>query len=582
MSETPPSSDAARLGENLLGRLGRTGKGGKRFSLPNFGRGIFGHYLGLKLTSPYQVALLAGLSGLSGAGVLVVLTSSLQGGEDGSPALGYGLTFVALILVYRWLQLTLLRTTTEAVESALDSMRSRNVEKIVQLDLYEFEDIPNEQLQSKMVRHFEVISESTVGILGGLQSTILLTLVLIYLATVSLVAAVMSITVLGIAVQAYFLSRTKMQSQMQAAAEAETSLLGSLHSVMYGFKELRLDSTKRSEVVRELQGHSSVAATQRTLTQGLFGRLMVFSNTLAFLLGGAVVFVVPALLDADYHEDVARVVTIVLFLIGPLSAVVAASQHVSTARFAINSLLTFEAELDALLSTREVAAANAPAFESLSFDDVSFEHRAHGTEMPFAVGPIDFHAKSGEIIFITGGNGSGKTTFLRLLTGLYPAAQGTLSLNGAELEPTQEALESYRHVFNAVFADVFVFRKPYGMNADQLDRLAGWLQILKIRDKLPENLSDGYDAGFLSTGQRKRLALAIALAEDRDVLVLDEWAADQDPEFRSFFYDILLPEMGQKGKTIIAVTHDDRFFGLADRRYHMDEGRIREIRDETS
>ena len=79
----------------------------------------------------------------------------------------------------------------------------------------------------------------------------------------------------------------------------------------------------------------------------------------------------------------------------------------------------------------------------------------------------------------------------------------------------------------------------------------------------------------LSTGQRKRLALVLALLRDRPVFVFDEWAADQDPEFRDAFYNQVLPELKRRGKTVICVTHDDGFFHLADREVVFADGRVR-------
>jgi putative ATP-binding cassette transporter len=81
----------------------------------------------------------------------------------------------------------------------------------------------------------------------------------------------------------------------------------------------------------------------------------------------------------------------------------------------------------------------------------------------------------------------------------------------------------------------------------------------------------------LSTGQRKRLALFAALAEKRPILILDEWAADQDPGFRLFFYNEILPYIKNENITIIAITHDETYFNLADRRLHLESGTITQI-----
>ena len=77
-------------------------------------------------------------------------------------------------------------------------------------------------------------------------------------------------------------------------------------------------------------------------------------------------------------------------------------------------------------------------------------------------------------------------------------------------------------------------------------------------------------------------ALAVAtcaVATTADVTIadyydFDEWAADQDPEFRRYFYDVLLPGLKAEGRTLIVVTHDDRYFHVADQVVFMEEGRV--------
>ncbi|HLO75219.1 MAG TPA: ATP-binding cassette domain-containing protein [Magnetospirillum sp.] len=539
-------------------------------SLPRFGTLSAGGAGGLlELRSPFGVVVMAGLAGLAGAGVLVTLTSGLK---DQAPPLAGGLAFVVLILAYRWLQKRLLKTTSAAVEAALSRMRIRLASKVVRLDLRDFEETPREELQAKMVRHYEVISEAVVGILGGLQSSILLLLILIYLTTISLLAAGLSVLVLGLAVNAYFSSREEMQKRMRAAHEAETALLGSLGEIIDGFKELRLSFAKRTEVLEELYAHSNRSAEERTVTQGMFADLFVFSNTIAFLLGGAVVFLVPLLSGGTTTEDVARVVTVVLFFIGPLSAIVAATQHFHTARFAMVSLQEFETRLDRTLQEAPPRLP-VPEFQTLRLAGAGFSHRSTA-EATFSVGPLDFHLARGEMVFITGGNGSGKTTAMRLMVGLYPAESGSILVNGETLRTDAAHMEAYRHMFGTVFADAHVFRRPYALPEERQAVLKALLDRFHITGKLPEDVMAGYNPNILSTGQRKRLSMALTLAEDRQVLVFDEWAADQDPQFRRYFYEDLLPELKAAGKAVIAITHDDRYFDIADRRYHMEEGRM--------
>ncbi len=100
-----------------------------------------------------------------------------------------------------------------------------------------------------------------------------------------------------------------------------------------------------------------------------------------------------------------------------------------------------------------------------------------------------------------------------------------------------------------------------------------YLERLEIAHKV--SIRDGaFSTTDLSTGQRKRLALLNAWLEERPVLVFDEWAADQDPVFRRVFYTELLPELKALGKTIIVISHDDRYFAIADQLIRMQAGRV--------
>jgi putative ATP-binding cassette transporter len=185
--------------------------------------------------------------------------------------------------------------------------------------------------------------------------------------------------------------------------------------------------------------------------------------------------------------------------------------------------------------------------------------------------------RANEITFVTGGNGSGKSTMLRLLTGLLPLSGGELLANGQVVDRAE--MQSYRDGISAIFSDYHLSRRLYGIQDPSPAQLQALLEQYEISGKV--TVKDGaFSTTALSTGQRKRLAMIVAELEDKPVIVLDEWAADQDPHFRRVFYEELLPDLRNRGKIIICVTHDDRWFKLADRIYHMNEGRIDEGRIE--
>jgi len=188
----------------------------------------------------------------------------------------------------------------------------------------------------------------------------------------------------------------------------------------------------------------------------------------------------------------------------------------------------------------------------------------------FTVGPIDLTVNPGEIVFLTGGNGSGKTTLAKLILGLYWPDGGKIRVDGRPV--AAEEKDDYRQLFSVVFSDSFVFESLLGIDIDAVDAAARrYLRRLQIDHKV--TIQNGtLSTTDLSTGQRKRLALLTAYLEDRPVYVFDEWAADQDPEFKSFFYRDILPGLKARGKSVIAISHDDRYFSCADRVVTLENG----------
>jgi putative ATP-binding cassette transporter len=135
------------------------------------------------------------------------------------------------------------------------------------------------------------------------------------------------------------------------------------------------------------------------------------------------------------------------------------------------------------------------------------------------------------------------------------------------------ASAEYRGLFSAVFSEFHLFAKLYGLEMAEREALIKRLEELHLRDRVRVD-GDGFSTLALSTGQKRRLALAIALAEMRPVVVLDEFAADQDPVRRALFYDVLVPQMARAGQMVVAVTHDEHCFDKCDRLIRMEGSRI--------
>ncbi|WP_395663503.1 ATP-binding cassette domain-containing protein [Aestuariivirga sp.] len=520
------------------------------------------------------LALLAALSALCGTGILFVLNSEALLVQNRSYSAALALLFITVLVAYRLTQQRVISRASAAVEQALHGWRTGIAEKVTRLSLRDTEQLSRGRMLDGLARHYEQLSQTIVPLVAGFEALILLCFMLVYLFTLSVLAGLLTVSVAGLLVLGYMNTERSMKGEMRAAGNADARLARLAEEVTDGFKELRLDPDKCVALERDIVEASDLVARHRTRTAGMLSQLITTGNSASYLLAGAVVFILPVLTDSGGSE-IQRIITAVLFLLGPIGGVVGAMQQLATGQFCVQAIAEFEREVDALLVLDHETGEATLSFSSIKLVEVHYAHRKEEGEAGFSVAGLNLSLERGEIVFLTGANGSGKTTALRLLTGLYPLDSGRIEIDGRALPASSS--QGYRNFFGVVFADNHIFRKPYGLDLAGMERLEKALSLLDIRQKLPDDLSLGYDPDILSTGQRKRLALALAIAQDRPVLVFDEWAADQDPATRARFYNEFLPMLKASGKTVFAVTHDDRYFGCADARYHMEEGRMQRV-----
>jgi putative ATP-binding cassette transporter len=212
------------------------------------------------------------------------------------------------------------------------------------------------------------------------------------------------------------------------------------------------------------------------------------------------------------------------------------------------------------------------SWSSLELSDVTHSYQREGEETLFVLGPINLQIEPGELIFVTGGNGSGKTTLAKLLLGLYTPESGEIKLDGKTI--SEDMTDYYRQHFSVVFSDYFLFETLLGLKSEELDGKAREYLIQLQLDHKVKVVDGSFSTTDLSQGQRKRLALLTAYLEDRPIYLFDEWAADQDPLFKDIFYYQILPDLKARGKTVIAITHDDRYYHVGDRVIKLTDGQI--------
>ncbi|MBP7336111.1 cyclic peptide export ABC transporter, partial [Niveispirillum sp.] len=515
--------------------------------------------------------LIVTVAGLTNALVLALInTAANQNGREHMFSLG--LQFILVVAAYTVSQRFVMSTTAKEVERIIHRIRCRLIDELRNCELDGVEKIGRTSIFNGLSKEIQTIAQcgNMLGMLA--QNCVLLVFATLYLIFVSLPAFVLAVIFTAGAASLYLARMARINVAIQAATTAEYRLHDLLGGVVDGFKEIKLNATRAAEAADDVVLASLHAADQRTIAQSEFGRSFVFTQNVLFLLLGTVVFLVPMLSDTP-SDSVVKATAAVLFLFGPLGTVISAVPMLAGANTAAKAIRDLEG---LLRKTGEGDLRDTPCaapltrFREIELRGVTFRFDGDGQEQSFQVGPIDLTLRSGETLFISGGNGSGKSTFMRLLTSLYQPHAGMILLDGRLLEPQQ--MQAYRSLFSAVFSDYHLFKRLYGLDPAALSQAQSLIAEFGLDDKtsLAGNELSTID---LSAGQRKRLALIVAMMEHRPICVLDEWAADQDPYFRRKFYEEVLPKMKEAGTTVICVTHDDRYFGLADRRVHLEEGR---------
>ncbi|MDP4942421.1 MAG: ATP-binding cassette domain-containing protein [OM182 bacterium] len=486
--------------------------------------------------------------------------------------------FIVALIAYRFCQRFLISKASESIEAALDQWRRRIATKVAQLSLRDIEDFSAGGLADGMVKHYGPLSQAIVTIAAGVECLTLLSFMYLYLLFLSPLAALMVAVIGVLSVMGYMNLAERLGETMGASGATNARLDRLSEAGILGAKELRFSEEKRAQFLDDSSTASKELYVGRARSASLFAEVLSSGTTASYLMAGSVIFILPIISPSE-NQEVSRIVMAVLFLIGPIGGVIGSLQQFSVARFSVLGILDFESRVDACIDTAaEPSLAEQQElsdFKKITIDGLSYKHRVGEgmtDDLAFTVSKLTLEIARGSLVFITGGNGSGKTTIMRVLTGLYPRDTGTLMVDDVKINRFPQ--QAYRNLFSSVFADFYLFSRAYALDAEGLARLDNWLVRLGIRNKLPADLEKDLGGNALSTGQRKRLALGLALAEDRPIVILDEWAADQDPATRKTFYREILPELKAAGKTLIVVTHDDRYFDAADYHYHVEEGVI--------
>jgi putative pyoverdin transport system ATP-binding/permease protein len=524
--------------------------------------------------SVIAAAVTGSISGIGSAGSIALINRSI--GEitpthpQASPGLLWG--FLGLVAVALMTNLTSQFLLVQLAQDAVYKLRLRISGWILASPLRHLEELGANRLLVTLTEDIQSISSAVFSIPTLCINAAIIFASLAYLGWLSIWVLLGTLLFLVLAISLVQLLINQAVRFFTQAREEDDALMKHFQAITDGIKELKLHSQRREDFLeQDLQTTAATLRDYRIGSQRAIALSSGLGDLLFFLLLGLLVYGLPQI-GTFSAEVLSGYVLTMSYLMRPIGNILSILPSLSQAGVALRKIDTLGLSLTSRAETLARINTNQSAFKQIDIQQATHSYQLSGAETTFTLGPIDLTLYPGELVFIVGGNGSGKSTLAKLLTGLYIPDDGTIRLDGALIEDRNREL--YRQLFSTVFADFYLFDRLVGLRLVDIDTQAKkYLEQLQLTHKVA--IQDGkLSTTSLSQGQRKRLALLTAYLEDRPIYLFDEWAADQDPFFREIFYKQLLPELKQRGKAVLVVSHDDRYFHLADRLLKLDYGKI--------
>jgi len=513
------------------------------------------------------------VSGIASTSLIALINGAINDlGRSRAEALGWA--FVGLLVALPLSRFVSAMLLVRVTQSAFHRLRMDLCRRILAAPLRHLETLGPGRLLASLTDDVGTIG----GALGTLPSLSMnFTIILCSLAYMGwlswrLLLVVLLFLVVGAAT--YLVPVRQARGHFARMRDAWDSLIDNIRGLVEGTKELKLHRRRRNSFLRDLVEDSSNRVRRHTIVGNtIYAAASSWGSIIFFVLIGTILFVAPLMITVA-PRTLTGFTLVILYLANPIEMITAFLPGLSRANIAVRRVERLGGELaeeasDALFLDLPMPS---PVWNRLELAGVTHSYYREGDEDTFTLGPIDLDINAGEMIFVVGGNGSGKTTLAKLLMGLYVPENGTIRVDGELVG--EEDLDQYRQRFAGVFQDFFLFSQLLGLEEPELDQRAGeYLDELQLGGKLT------VEGGKLSTidlsrGQRKRLALLTAYLEDRPIYVFDEWAADQDPQFKRLFYLKLLSDLRRRGKTVIVISHDDHYYELADRIVKLEYGQV--------
>jgi putative pyoverdin transport system ATP-binding/permease protein len=524
--------------------------------------------------SVLAAAITGSISGMGSAAAIALINRSISQITPAHPQAPSELLwgFAGLVVVSLVTTLVSQFLLAQLAQDAIYKLRLRISGWILASPLRHLEELGTSRLLATLTEDIQAISSGVFSIPTLCVNAAIVIASLVYLGWLSIGVLVGTLVFMALSIAIVQLLINQAVRSFTAAREENDALMSHFQAITNGIKELKLHSRRREDFLQEdLQTTAATLREYRIGSQRAIALSSGIGELSFFLLLGLLVYGLPQIQTVS-AELLSGYVLTISYLMRPIGNTLAILPNLGLAGVALRKIDTLGLSLASRAETFARTTLSPDEFKQIDIQQATHSYQLAGEENTFTLGPIDLRLYPGELVFIVGGNGSGKSTLAKLITGLYVPDRGEIRLDGQIVDDRNREL--YRQLFSTVFADFYLFDRFLGLGlADDDVQAKMYLDKLQLTHKVA--ISEGkLSTTALSQGQRKRLALLTAYLEDRPIYLFDEWAADQDPFFREVFYQQLLPELKQRGKAVLVISHDDRYFHLADRVLKLDYGKI--------
>lgn len=515
------------------------------------------------------------INGIASSLIIFTINESFNRNLEYSKELLLYFIFALLFFIYtiKLLQGRLIVITNEITYEK----RMNMIDKIMCSSYQAIEGIGKERIFSGLNNDCTELAHVPALIVSFASNLLTIFFCLLYLLSKSVYAFIASLGIIVLNGFISFITSRIAYKYWEENRNIQDTYYGQMQDLVNGFKELVLNKLRRFAFWLDMKKYSRLSTELNKSASIKFLNFDLYNTLMYNVVFGVVVFLFPILfLNIDANQ-LRENLFIVFYMIGPFGAIAGTIPKFTQLNVNIKRINKLIVDLNEVstgdTNIEQEIDISYPENITIQFNDVTYKYitknkDVNKLENDFTLGPITTEFKSKEVVFITGGNGSGKSTLGKLITGLYSPQCGKIYINGKET-----ALNEQNELFSSVYTDYNLFKKLYGIDYEgKKEKILEYLELMKISDKVEINGEGEFKSIDLSTGQRKRLAFIVSCLEDKPMMIFDEWAAEQDPEFRHYFYDEILPMLKKQGKGIIVITHDDRYFDRADRIIKLERG----------